>query len=147
MIEPIDNALRQLRESTSRERASDALEGKLLIAFRAQQQQQVAPRHRWAWITAAIAASVLLLLGWRFTKATAVQAPAPAATQAKTLKPVAPAGRHEPPLEVANVKAVPKRRRHKAAQLALRRAESPKPQEQDFIEIPYAPALEAFDGG
>lgn len=153
MIEPIHNALRVLRESVTREQASDALEKTLVAAFREQHRKRSVWLPRWAWASAAVAASVLLGMVWRLNTPTPVQAPVRPVIQTLALQPPDTRSLDTQPqtgVENSDVPAVttiatPKHR--KAGHSVMRVAKMPDPQAQEFIEIPYAPAFEAMDAG
>jgi hypothetical protein len=153
MIEPIHNALRVLRESVAGEQASDALEKKLVAAFREQHRKRSVWLSRWAWASAVVAASVLLAMVWRLNGPAPVQAPVRPMTQPLALQPPEPRsldtqsqlGAENSDVSTVGTAVQPKRR--KARQPVVRVAKKPNLQEQEFIEIPYAPAFEAMDGG
>jgi hypothetical protein len=129
MNEPIQNALSRLREETAGKQAPEHIEARLLKAYRA---HHAARRRPWLWGAAAVAASIVVAtVTW--------QAPEPAAVPKFGPQPIAAAVNQEQPIAkpINNARPRPKRKR----------AQQQTPVQQEFIEIPYAPAFNVQDGG
>ena len=135
------NALRRLRDSAAGERASDPLEANLLQAFRAHNARKPELIRKWAWVSAAIAASLMAAVAWRVSTPAVVYTPpqpviaavAPKATEAKAVPP-----------PVTRAKAAVRPRPRKPVGARPRQAQQPP---EMFVEIPYAPEFNAYDGG
>ena len=147
MKEPIENALRKVREADESTGAPDFLEARLLAAYRAKNETK--PNRRWIWASAAVAASLAIAFGVRYLTA---PAPPPAVSV-----PIMASAPPPPPVTTEAAKPAakpaapkPRARRTRQAVQAARISPPPtasRPTPQEFIEIPYAPALTPFDGG
>jgi hypothetical protein len=140
MKEPIENALHRLRDSSSSERAPDSLESKLLLSFRA---HHASKKRRRLWVPAALAATLALAF-W-------LRSPAPPALAPPAQAPRPIAQQQEQPV-VRKVEVVAPKpgsgRKASARRAPVRRlAAKPPTPPQEFIEIPYAPALTDYDSG
>ena len=145
MNEPIVDVLRRLREDDRAQSAPDALEQKLVTTFREHHVARRRAGRKWLWVaSAAMAASLLVVLGWRFSSTTPLRAPL------DLPKPVASAPKATTPeavVAVANVTPKPKihkQRKPKTARLASAPARVP---QREFIRLPYAPEFDPYEGG
>jgi hypothetical protein len=141
----LDSALQRLREEVEPKGASDALEEKLLRAFRAQHTSP--KKHRaWMWVPAAVAASLAVVAVSRYP--VAVKSDPPKVAERSVPSPT-PAQSFQPLTKTAA--GTPKRtarRRIKRASPPLAVAESrPATKQQDFVPIPYAPPFAPYDEG
>ena len=75
MSEPILDVLRRLREDARVKSAPDALEEKLIVAFREHHAPRGRVGHNWFWTSAAIAASLLVMFAWRTSSTTSLPLP------------------------------------------------------------------------
>lgn len=145
MHDRLGDALRRLREDTSAQAATTALEGRLVEAFRAHHQTSARKTGRWNWISLAIAASLLLAVASRFWQPLRVQAPVvPMAASPQEAAPATPAT-----IETVASQPRPKpsrKRRPRAVGSRLLLASSPHaPDAREFVSIPYAPPLTPYD--
>jgi hypothetical protein len=141
MTEPILDVLRRLRDDARTQSAPDALEAKLVSAFREHHPVRRTNR-KWLWGSAAIAASLLATLAWRFPSITPLQSPPglrPVATVPQLVTP-----RVVTPVARKTTKPKPRKQRPPSpAQVAT----APRPQAREFIQLPYAPAFDPYEGG
>lgn len=147
----LEEALRAVRESSAGLRAPDAVEDRLLAAFRAHQAAAVPiarPRGRrpYVWIAGAVAASVVLAAALRLSQPrVVVELPKPARVAA--MPPGAPESIavKSDPLQPARPRPAAIRRQPKkpaaAVSAAAREVSTP------FLPVPYAPALTPEDRG
>ena len=141
MTEPIPDVLLRLRDDARTQSAPDALEARLVSAFREHHPARRTNR-KWLWGSAAIAASLLATLAWRFPSIAPLQAP-------PGPRPVAVAPQLVEPSSgklVAKKATKPnaqKQRRPSPAQIAT----APPPQAREFIQLPYAPDFDPYEGG
>jgi hypothetical protein len=142
MTDPIQNALRRLREHAEDKKAPDSIEGKLLASYRVHHHSR---KRRWMWVPAAVAASLALAISWRLGSPTAIQAPEPQHSAAKppATPEVSVSKQPEPVVSAkAAAKAKPRVRRRSTAQVA----KAPQ-RAQEFYQIPYTPELGDYDSG
>jgi hypothetical protein len=138
MNEPIIAVLRRLREEAHTQSAPDALESKLVSAFREHHSGHRRANLKWLFVPAAVAASLLIALAWRYVW----QAPPGLEPVAIAPAPVERKAFSSTPKPVA--KTNPPRRR---APRGLQTAWTPKSQAKEFIRIPYTPAFGPDDSG
>ncbi|HYI97787.1 MAG TPA: hypothetical protein VEX68_29875 [Bryobacteraceae bacterium] len=147
MTETIQNALRRLRDDAAVRVAPESIEAKLLASYRAHHSSR---RRRRIWVPAAIAASLLIAAGSlsqpERSRPEMVLTTAPQPIIAQT----PPAVDH---VDLRSNHHVPAKAEAPAAiakpQPRVRRppAQRPPQQVQEFIEIPYTPALADYDSG
>ncbi len=145
MIEPnnveLQNALRRLRDSAAGERVSPSLEGRLVTAFRAQHRRKTPTVTK--WVSIAVAASLVVAIAWRFNATPSVEAPRKPVAAVAAPPAVVPGIAEQAPEKDA-VRPVPSlRAKTTRPRVPQRPAIAPTPVE--FIEIPYAPSIGAFD--
>jgi len=156
MTETIQNALRRLRDDATGKRAPDTLEVKLLASYRAHHASR---KRRRILIPVAMAAS-LLIVAWslsqpspKMTRSTyRAVAKAPSGPAASVATHVGPS--QEMPRIVKNDGAIKPKPRVRT--LPTRRiAQAPPPQQlppsqqsiDEFVQIPYTPALAEYESG
>jgi hypothetical protein len=148
--ERLEDLLRRMRETSSSLRAPDAVEERLLLAYRAQHVQRAPVRYTpWRWIaaTAAAAAVLALVFAVRLSRlpdvdplpdVARVHAPAPPShlVKSQSTAPAVSVPRPKPSLLTAarpkEVKGSPARSQEDTA---------------EFIALPYAPPLSVYDHG
>jgi hypothetical protein len=140
MTEPILDVLRRLREDAQTQSAPDSLEAQLVSAFREHHAPSRTANRRWAFVSAAIAASLIVGLSWRFSPASPSKAPLNAAPVVAATKIVEPEAMQ--PVSVEKTKV-----RHKRKPSRLHTAASPRQENKEFFRIPYAPSFDAYDSG
>jgi hypothetical protein len=142
MNEPILDVLRRLREEMQVQSAPEALEAKLASAFREHHAGRRLANRRWIWASAAVAASLLLVIGRWFSPATLSQAPSTPERVA-----IAPKVVETETMKAASVTPKTTRVRNRRKPPHVQASAKPRPQEKEFIRIPYAPALDPYDSG
>lgn len=157
MTDPVKQGLDRLRIHTADERPSNALEARLVKAFRAEHTPPPVFPRRWLWVPAAAAACVLAALGWRMTagKAPVVEAPVLRVQNEpkRIAKSLAPPERNNASTPLAHARGsetstklegfVPSHDRKGVVRNVFQQP----PRAGEFFEIPYAPALSDYDSG
>jgi hypothetical protein len=148
----LEQALRGLREDSASLAAPDHLQGALVEAFRAHHSAR-SRKQGWTWAAAAIAACLVLALGFRIFRPVNPTAPVVVAAPVHPSPEPAPVKRVEP-LQLANTakgKSPVRRRVRPAVQRPAPRLSvaeaTPKRDQQEFVKIPYAPPFTSYDEG
>ena len=142
MSEPILDVLRRLREDARVKSAPDALEEKLIVAFREHHATRGRVGHNWFWTSAAIAASLLVMFAWRTSSTTSL----PLAPKPPEVRGGSKLVELDPVVPVASTHTKPKIRRQRT-QNRPKAASAPLERKKEFIRLPYAPEFDPFEGG